>query len=92
VLGVPDDLTGARLVAFIALRPGSGLDEQGVRSFCAGQLSQHKVPQVVHFIEKIPRSAAGKLHRRRMRDMVSPAQAGDGSLWPAEGGNHGGPR
>lgn len=79
VLGVADDLIGARLAAFIALRPGSELDESGVRSFCAGHLTQHKVPQSVSFIEEIPRSPAGKLHRRRLRDMTGFAQTGDGS-------------
>jgi bile acid-coenzyme A ligase len=77
VLGVPDDLIGAQLTAFVALRPGSELDEPGVRSFCTGHLSQRKVPQSVHFVEKIPRSAAGKLHRRRLRDMAGFAPTGD---------------
>jgi bile acid-coenzyme A ligase len=70
VLGIPDDLIGSRLAAYIARRPGAQLDEPGVRSFCAERLSRHKIPQIVHFIEKIPRSEAGKLHRRRLREMT----------------------
>jgi bile acid-coenzyme A ligase len=79
VLGVSDELIGARLAAFVAIRPGSELDEAGLRSFCAGHLSQHKVPQSIRFIGEIPRSAAGKLQRRRLREMTGFAQTADGS-------------
>jgi len=74
VLGVPDEQVGSRLAAYIACRPGAQLDEPGVRSFCAERLSGHKVPQIVHFIENIPRSEAGKLHRRSLPGQMRPAQ------------------
>jgi bile acid-coenzyme A ligase len=70
VTDVPDDLVGSQLAAFVVRAPGAGLDEGAVRSFCAAQLSPHKVPQSVHFIDQVPRSESGKLHRRRLRDIA----------------------
>jgi bile acid-coenzyme A ligase len=71
VTGVPDSVVGSHLAAFVVRRPGAGLDERAVRSFCAARLSPHKIPQTVHFIDQVPRSESGKLHRRRLRDMAS---------------------
>jgi bile acid-coenzyme A ligase len=73
VTGVPDDLVGSQVAAFVVRRPGAGLDEPAVRTFCAARLSPHKIPQSVHFIDQVPRTEAGKLHRRRLRERREPA-------------------
>ncbi|MGH3201152.1 MAG: AMP-binding protein [Streptosporangiaceae bacterium] len=70
VIGVPDEQVGSQLAAFVVRRPGAGLDERAVRSFCAAHLSPHKIPQSVDFIDQVPRSESGKLHRRRLHDMA----------------------
>jgi len=70
VIGMSDDLIGSQLAAFVVHRPGARLDEGAVRSFCAAHLSPHKIPQSVHFIDQVPRTESGKLHRRKLHDMA----------------------
>ncbi len=45
----------------------TGPTEQDVREFCAQRLARFKVPTVIEFAERLPRSAIGKLHRRSLR-------------------------
>jgi long-chain acyl-CoA synthetase len=69
VVGVPDDRSGEAVKAVIVLQAGRGseLTEQDVRDFCAQRLARFKVPTVVQFVEQLPRSPIGKLHRRSLR-------------------------
>jgi bile acid-coenzyme A ligase len=68
VTGVPDDLVGSQVAAFVVRGPGARLDESAVRTFCAARLSPHKIPHSVRFVDQVPRTEAGKLHRRRLRE------------------------
>jgi bile acid-coenzyme A ligase len=70
VVGMPDDLVGARLIAFVVPRPAASLDAPTVLAFCAQRLSSHKVPSSVRFVDHVPRSEAGKLQRWRLQDMA----------------------
>ncbi|HEY8121142.1 MAG TPA: hypothetical protein VII78_07485 [Myxococcota bacterium] len=38
------------------------------RAFCRGKLAAYKVPRSIDFERELPRSAAGKLYVRRLRD------------------------
>jgi acyl-CoA synthetase (AMP-forming)/AMP-acid ligase II len=60
VVGIPDELQGEVIVAFVVQRPGVELDEQAVRRFCREQLPAYKVPARVEVVEAIPRNPSGK--------------------------------
>jgi 2-furoate---CoA ligase len=67
VVGMPDERLGAKVVAFIepaatGLTPGH-LDEVCLR----GGLARFKRPKEYVFVKSIPRSASGKLLRRKLR-------------------------
>jgi fatty-acyl-CoA synthase len=66
VVGVPDEVFGQRLAAWIVLRPGASLSLADVQSHVRAHLARHKVPRDVTFIEELPRNATGKLLRRRL--------------------------
>ncbi|WP_309391442.1 acyl-CoA synthetase [Chelatococcus sambhunathii] len=59
------------IAAFVVLREGAEPDEQGIADVCAARLAAYKRPKVYHFVEKLPRSANGKLLRRRLADTVA---------------------
>jgi bile acid-coenzyme A ligase len=67
VLGLPDKEWGKRVHA-VVLRAGAGisLDEGEVIGYAKSRLAPYKVPKSVEFVERIPRSQAGKVNRGAM--------------------------
>lgn len=78
VIGRPDPVHTEEVVAFVVAR-GELSDRdaltQEIRSFCRLHLAPYEVPAKVEFIDKLPRSALGKLLKRelRLREVSSPA-------------------
>ncbi len=68
VVGVPDPVKGEVVKAFIALRPEARLTAEEVEAYCREHLAPYKVPRAVQFIGEIPKSAAGKILKRVLRD------------------------
>jgi acyl-CoA synthetase (AMP-forming)/AMP-acid ligase II len=61
VVGVPDPSYGARLAAWIVLRPGEALDPDAVREYVRRNLARFAVPRDVWFVAGLPRNATGKV-------------------------------
>jgi O-succinylbenzoic acid--CoA ligase len=67
VTGVPDADLGARVVAWVVLRPGCDLlDAASLSSHCRERLAGFKQPREFRFVASLPRNAAGKLLRRSL--------------------------
>jgi len=69
VIGVPDQRYGEIVCAWIVLRPGEELDEQGLKEFCEGKISRFKVPTLVRFVDAFPMTVTGKVQKFKMRDV-----------------------
>jgi malonyl-CoA/methylmalonyl-CoA synthetase len=67
VIGVPDDLSGERVVA-VVVRDDPGLDEAQLRAHCAERLVDYQRPRAMIFVEQLPRNALGKVLRRQLRE------------------------
>ena len=72
VTGVADERFGERPVAFVVVRRGEHPDtvRAAVEARIATQIGRVKRPDAIHFIDELPRSATGKLLRRRLRELV----------------------
>ena len=68
VVGRPDEERGEVPVAFIALKPGAEASPDDVRAFVDDQVAHFKRLGDVTIVETIPKSAAGKILRRLLRD------------------------
>jgi fatty-acyl-CoA synthase len=68
VIGVPDERFGEELMAWIVLRPGATLSEEGAREFCRGQIAHYKIPRYVKFVESFPMTVTGKVQKFKMRE------------------------
>ncbi len=71
VVGVPDAKYGEEVAAFIQLRPGEASTLEEVRAFCKDQISYHKIPRYVFFVDEYPTTASGKIQKYKLRDMVA---------------------
>ncbi|XP_012264325.2 4-coumarate--CoA ligase 3-like isoform X1 [Athalia rosae] len=55
--------------AFVVCKPGKRLDEDAVKKFIAERVPKYKRLGTVKFIDVIPKSAAGKILRRELKNM-----------------------
>jgi long-chain acyl-CoA synthetase len=67
VAGLPDKLRGERAKAWIVLKPGHTLTQSEIKAYCREHLVGYKVPSQYEFVDELPKSAAGKLLRRMLR-------------------------
>ncbi|MFH0809948.1 MAG: long-chain fatty acid--CoA ligase [Pseudomonadota bacterium] len=67
VVGLPDDLRGEQVAAFLVVEEGAGLTEPAVREHCRGRLAAYKVPRVVRFRKELPKSLIGKVLKREIK-------------------------
>jgi acyl-CoA synthetase (AMP-forming)/AMP-acid ligase II len=76
VVGLPDDEAGEIPVAFVAVKPDAGVDEEAITSFVANQVAHYKQLRKVTFVEEIPKSASGKVLRRVLRENATASGCG----------------
>jgi long-chain acyl-CoA synthetase len=71
VFGIPHQRLGEELVATLVLRPDQAVTEDEIREHVKAHLAPFKVPSRVEFsTEQLPRSAAGKILKRELRDQL----------------------
>jgi len=66
VKGVPDEILGQAVKAFVVLEAGAQLTEQMVRIECQGRLESYMVPKYVTFVASLPRTTTGKIARAEL--------------------------
>lgn len=69
-VAVAHDIYGEEVEAVVALKLGESAEASEIISFCREQLADFKVPKAIRFVPEIPRSATGKIQRRRLLDML----------------------
>ena len=68
VVGLPDPEWGRRPVGAVVLRPQATVTPQDLLGHCALSLARFKQPRSIRIVEALPRTAAGKVQRHRVRD------------------------
>jgi amino acid adenylation domain-containing protein len=66
VKGIPDDFDGQAIVAFVVSAPGSRIEVEAVRAHCARFLEKARIPRHIRFLDRLPRTARGKIDRDRL--------------------------
>jgi fatty-acyl-CoA synthase len=67
---VPDPKYGEAVCACIRLRPGQAVTEEGIKSYCSGQIARYKVPRYVRFVEGFPLTVSGKVQKYLIRESL----------------------
>lgn len=75
-IGIPDEYRGETVKAFVVPKEGETLTEEEVVSFCREKLAAYKVPKIIEFVDDLPKSAVGKILRRKLKDMELAKQSG----------------
>jgi acetyl-CoA synthetase len=71
VIGVPDNVRGEVVKAFIVPREGTAVDtalQADVQNFVKARLSAHEYPRQIEFRDALPMTITGKIRRKDLRD------------------------
>src|SRR5690606_31442104 len=85
VVGAPSEEWGEVPVAFVVAE-GEELSAAGLLKACASELASYKRPVRIEFVAEIPRSAAGKILRRKLRERFADGMPGAAPVPPGERG------
>lgn len=67
VIGVPDDVLGQAVKAFLVLAEGATLTEKQVKLECEKRLESFMVPKHVVFVHDLPRTSGGKVKKTELQ-------------------------
>ena len=68
VAGLPDQMKGETVKAWVVVRPGKTVTPQELRAFAKEKLAPYKVPSQIEIVPDLPKSQVGKVLRRMLRD------------------------
>jgi len=70
VIGVPDELRGEAVKAFVVLKEGSRITSRDLRYFAKEHLAQFKVPQSIEIRTELPKNRTGKIDKALLKEKV----------------------
>jgi fatty-acyl-CoA synthase len=70
IVGVPDPFMGEEVAAVLKLKAGEPLSEDAAREYCKANISRHKVPKYIRFVEAYPLTMSGKVQKFVLREQL----------------------
>jgi acyl-CoA synthetase (AMP-forming)/AMP-acid ligase II len=71
VIGLPDEILGEAIVAFVTLRPESEDSQpEAILDWCRRRLPPYKVPERIRVLAEFPRNASGKIDKPSLRALA----------------------
>jgi fatty-acyl-CoA synthase len=75
VVGRPEARWGEAVVAAVVLKPGRHMTEAEALALFEGRIARYKHPREVRFLERLPRSALGKVQKDAVRAAIAEGRA-----------------
>jgi acetyl-CoA synthetase len=69
VVAAPDPVRGQVAKAYIVARAAHGDVVEDIQSFMKERLSKHEYPRQVEFVAELPKTPAGKINRKALREL-----------------------
>ncbi|MHC4074158.1 MAG: class I adenylate-forming enzyme family protein [Planctomycetota bacterium] len=67
VIGVPDEIFGQAVKAYIVPAPSVELGEKQVLKYCAANMETFMVPKYIEFMENLPKTPNGKIDKKQLK-------------------------
>ena len=71
VIGIPDEVYGEAVKAFVVLKKEGAVSCEELMNFCKDNMPTYKRPKVMQLMNELPKSAVGKILRRELRKISS---------------------
>lgn len=71
VIGIPDELLGEAIRAFIVLEEGVNLNEREIKKICLSRLESFMVPKEVVFLNDLPKTGTGKVRKKSLKEPLA---------------------
>lgn len=65
-VGVPDELYGEEVAAYVVLKEGQDVTEDELKQYCQSRLADYKCPKTIRFTEALPKGPTGKVLKREL--------------------------
>jgi fatty-acyl-CoA synthase len=70
VIGVPDQLYGEEVMAWIILKKEVESTQEELIAFCKNKISHFKIPRYWRFTDSFPMTVSGKIQKYKLREMA----------------------
>jgi amino acid adenylation domain-containing protein len=67
IIGVPDEIYGQAIKAYIVPVPGVELQEKQVLKYCAENMETFMVPKYIEFMDSLPKTPNGKIDKKQLK-------------------------
>ncbi len=67
VIGIPDEMLGQTIKAFIVAKDGDQLDCDAIQDFCVEKMPRHMVPKQFEVLTELPKTSSGKVDYPALR-------------------------
>jgi long-chain acyl-CoA synthetase len=71
VVGVPDEIFGQAVKAFVSLEKGSLLTPKDILKYCSEHLENYMIPKYVEVRDSLPKTATGKISKKTLTAVVA---------------------
>ena len=65
-VGIEDKFLGEKIISYIVLKDDKNISHEYIRNFCMKFLSKEKIPDVIKFVESLPKGPSGKILRKEI--------------------------
>lgn len=66
VVGIPDEVLGQAVRAYVVLQPDSALNEKQIRAMCLTRMENFMVPKEIVFTSELPKTTTGKISKKTL--------------------------
>ncbi|MCA9708906.1 MAG: long-chain fatty acid--CoA ligase, partial [Myxococcales bacterium] len=70
VIGLPDEMLGERVVAYLIAKPGHELDRRELKAHCLDAMPFVRVPKEFVVVDELPQTASGKVSRSKLKQQL----------------------
>ena len=67
VIGVPDEVLGQAIKAFVVLKSGDPVTSQDLLAHCGEKLPRHMLPKMIEVVSELPKTSSGKVDYPALR-------------------------